>query len=205
MSYGTRWMVLMTALIAITGCGGNELPAQGSAAGHEYGSDYRKESFRKGGREALRIWSDAARSRQWALTPDGVRVYDVGTKALIREIVLPGWSIARILCHPDLALDRSGSAYVSSNIEPKLWRIDGDSFEVGVREIRLNEREQWDVGFGALAFSAEGTLFAMTYRGGTLWRVDIQKGDARMVRAYPGLLKPCELTPQLVSGFERSE
>ena len=41
MSYGTRWMVLM-ALIAMTGCGGDE-PAQGSAAGHEYGSDYRKD------------------------------------------------------------------------------------------------------------------------------------------------------------------
>jgi hypothetical protein len=194
MSYGTRWMMLMTALIATTGCGGNEQSPRSAAAGYGYDA-----------REALRIRSDAARSRQWVLTPDGVRVYDVGTKALIREIVLPGWSIARILCHPDLALDRSGSAYISSNIEPKLWRIDGDSFEVGVREIRLNEREQWDVGFGALAFSAEGTLFAMTYRGGTLWRVDIQKGDARMVRAYPGLLKPCELTPQLVSGFERSE
>jgi hypothetical protein len=205
MSYGTRWMVLMTALIAMSGCGGSEQSTQGSGAGHEYGSDYRRESFRKGGGEALRIRSDAARSRQWVLTPDGVRVYDTPTKALIREIALPRWSIARILCHPDMAIDRSGSAYVSSNIEPKLWRIDGDSFEVGVREIRLNEREQWDVGFGALAFSAEGTLFATTYRGGTLWRVDTQKGDARIVRAYHGLLKTCELAPQLVSGFERSE
>jgi hypothetical protein len=204
MSYGTRWMVLM-ALIAMTGCGGDEHPARSSAAGHEYGSDYRKESFRKGEREALRVRTDAARSRQWVLTLDGVRVYDVRTKGLIKEIVLPGWSVARILCYPDLALDRAGSAYVSSNIEPKLWRIDGDSLEVGVREIGLNEREQWDVGFGALAFSAEGTLFATTYRGGTLWRVDSQKGDARIVRAYPGLLKTCELTPQLVSGFERSE
>jgi hypothetical protein len=205
MSYGNRWMMLMTALIAITGCGGSEQSTQGSAAGHEYGSDYRKESFRKGGREALRIRIDAARSRQWVLTLDGVRVYDARTRALIREIALPGWSVARILCHPDLALDRSGSALVSSNIEPKLWRIDGDSFEVGMREIRLNEREKWDVGFGALAFSSEGTLFGLTYRGGTLWRVDIHKGVAHIVRSYPGILKTCELTPQLVSGFERSE
>ena len=205
MSYGIRRLVPMLALIAITGCSGNEHPAQGSAAGHEYGSDYRKESFRKGGREALRIRSDAARGRQWVLTLDGARVYDTRTKALIREIALPGWSVARILCHPDLALDRAGSAYVSSNIEPKLWRVDGDSFEVGVREIRLNEREKWDVGFGALAFSAEDTLFATTYRGGTLWRVDVEKGGAHIVRSYPGILKTCELTPQLVSFFEKSE
>jgi hypothetical protein len=194
MSYGNRWMVLMMALIAITGCGGNEQSPRSAAA--EYGYD---------AREALRIRSDAARSRHWVLTLEGVRVYDTRTKALIREVALPGWSIARILCHPDLALDRAGSALVSSNIEPGLWRIDGKSFEVSVREIRLNEREKWDVGFGAMAFSAEGTLFATTYRGGTLWRVDIQNGDARIVRAYPGLLKTCELTPQLVSGFERSE
>lgn len=193
MSYGTRWMVMM-ALIAITGCGGNEQSARSPAAGYGYDA-----------REALRIRSDAARSRQWVLTLDGMRVYDTRTKALIREIALPGWSVARILCHPDVALDRAGSAYVSSNIEPKLWRIDGDSFEVGVREIRLNEREQWDVGFGALAFSAEGTLFGLTYRGGTLWRVDVEKGGAHIVSSYPGILKTCELTPQLVSFFERSE
>jgi hypothetical protein len=193
MSYGTRWMVLM-ALIAITGCGGNEQSARISAA--TYSDD---------AREALRIKGDAARGRQWVLTLDGVRVYDSRTKALIREIALPGWSVARIRCHPDLALDRSGSALVSSNIEPKLWRIDGDSFELTVREIRLNEREQWDVGFGALAFSAEGTLFATTYRGGTLWRVDVEKGAAHIVRSYPGISRTCDLTPQLVSFFERSE
>ena len=194
MSYGTRWMVLMMALSAMTGCGGNEQSARSPAP--EYGYD---------AREALRVKSDAARSRQWVLTPDGVRVYDTRTKALLREIALPGWSIARILCYPDLALDRAGSAYVSSNIEPKLWRIDGESFDLTVREIRLNEREQWDVGFGALAFSAEGTLFATTYRGGTLWRVDVEKGGAHIVRSYPGILKTCELTPQLVSFFEKSE
>jgi hypothetical protein len=194
MSYGTRWMVLMTALIAITGCGGNEQSARSPAPG--YGYDARK---------ALRIRTDTAHSRQWVLTLDGVRVYDTRTKALIREIILPRWSVARILCHPDLALDRAGSAYVSSNIEPKLWRIDRDSFEVGVREIRLNEREKWDIGFGAMAFSTEGTLFATTYRGGTLWRVDVEKGGAHIVRSYPGILKTCELTPQMVSFFERSE
>src|SRR5687767_2472280 len=204
MSYGTRWMVSM-ALIAMTGCSGNELPAQGSAAGHEYGSDYRKESYRKGWREALRIRTDATRSRQWVLTLDGMRVYDSRTKALIREIALPGWSIARILCHPDLALDRAGTAYVSSNIEPKVWRIDADSFEVGVREIRLLEREQWDVGFGAMAFSPDGTFFGLTYRGGNLWRVNMEKGTAAMVQSYPSLLKTCELTPQLVGVFERNK
>jgi hypothetical protein len=193
MSYGNRWMVLM-ALIAMTGCVGNEQSARGSAATYSYDA-----------RDALRIRSDAARNRQWVLTLEGVRVYDSRTKALIREIALPGWSVARIRCHPDLALDRSGSALVSSNIEPKLWRIDVDSFEVAVREIRLNEREQWDIGFGALAFSAEGTLFGLTYRGGTLWRVDVEKGEAHIVRSYPGILKTCELTPQMVSFFERSE
>src|SRR5688572_29027902 len=163
MSYGTRCIVLMMALIAITGCGGNEQSPRSAAAECGYGA-----------RVALRTSSDAARSRHWVLTLEGLRVYDTRTKALIREVALPGWSIARILCHPDLVLDRAAFALVSSNIEPRLWRIDRESFEVSVREIRLNEREKWDVGFGAMAFSAEGTLFATAYCGRTLWRVDIQ-------------------------------
>lgn len=190
MSYGTRWRVLM-ALIAMTGCGGNEQYARSSAAG--YADD---------AREALRIRSDAARSRQWVLTLDGVKVYDTRTKALIRGIALPGWLVARILCHPDLALDRSGSALVSSNIEPKLWRIDGESFEVTVREIRLHEREQWDVGFGALAYSADGTLLASTYKGGTLWRVDMEKSSANIVLA--NATRTCDLAPGPGSNLERS-
>lgn len=155
-------------------------------------------------REALRIRHDAARSRTWLLGLDAVRVYDTASGKLIREIVLPGWSVARLVCNPDLVFDGSGSAFVSSNGQARLWRIDGRSFELSVREVRMLERERWDIGFGALAFASDGTLVALTSLGGSLWKIDVGTGDARMVEQNPRLLNVCDFTAQLLNDIERS-
>lgn len=156
-------------------------------------------------RDALRIRNDAARSRTWLLGLEAVRVYDTASGKLIREIVLPGWSVARLVCNPDLVLDGSGSAFVSSNGQARLWRIDGNSFELSMREVRMIERERWDIGFGALAFSADGTLVALTSLGGSLWKIDVGTGDARMVEQNPRLLNVCDFTAQLLNDVERSK
>jgi hypothetical protein len=153
----------------------------------------------------LRIKTDTARNRLWVLGLDSVRVYDTVKKRLIRQMELPSWSVARFVCMPDMAMDRSGSAYISSNAQPKLWRIDADSFEVRVHEISLHGREQWDFGFGALAFAADGTLLALTSPVGSLWRIDVGKASARIVEENSSLRDVCELTPQFLNDFERSQ
>jgi len=171
----------MFAAFLLASCISQEHAGESPAAGQDY--DFRIGTYRHSERAALRVRMDNARNRQWVLTPDGVRVYDAATKQLIRTIELPGWSNARIACDPDLALDSRGSAIVSSNAQPTLWRIDGGDFTVSTREIRLRDREQWDVGFGALAYATDGTLLGSTHEGGTLWRVDLENGSARIVLA----------------------
>ncbi len=61
-------------------------------------------------------------------------------------------------------------------------------------EIRLHAREDWDTGFGALAFAADGTLFALTAFAGSLWRIDIAKSSADEVELSERVLDTCELT-----------
>jgi hypothetical protein len=177
-----RLMPLLAAM-AMAGCTSHENLGEAAAASPVYGGDFRNGSYRASERAALRVRRDEARNRLWMLTPEGVRVYHAATKQLVRAIELPGWSTARIACHPDLALDGRGSAIVSSNAQPTLWRIDGGDFTVTLQDIRLHEREQWDVGFGALAYATDGTLLASTHEGGTLWRVDLEKSSAHIVLA----------------------
>jgi hypothetical protein len=168
---------------ALAGCISQENAGERPAAGNGHGSDFRSASYEASERTAFRVRKDEARNRIWVLTPEGVRVYDAATRKRVRAVELPRWSNARIACHPDLALDSQGSAVVSSNAQPTLWRIDGGDFRVTMRDIRLQEREQWDVGFGALAYAADGTLLGSTHEGGTLWRVDLESGSAYIVTA----------------------
>jgi len=156
------------------------------------------------GRDSLRTRTDALHGRTWVLGLDNVRVYDTAKKTLIRQIGLPSWSVVAFICMPDIALDRRGSAFISSNVQSKLWRVDADSFEVKQFEISLLERERWDIGFGALAFAADGTLFAMTSSANSLWKIDIAMGRASLVELYPPPVKACALTGKGAGRIERS-
>ena len=195
------WLVLLLAITVITGCRNEKEPAQGSTASST-GSDYPMD--RDDERIDLRVRTDSARSRVWVLGLADVRVYDSATKKLLRQIALPSWIVARATCDPDLALDRSGSAFISSNAQPRIWRIDADSFEVKEHEIILQGKEQWDLGFGALAFAQDGTLLALSSPVGLLWSIDVDKASARMVEQNASFRDVCELTIQLVSAFEKS-
>ena len=185
----------------LAACTSQENAGEGPAAGHRYGGDIRIGSRLAEEPRALRVRKDAVRSWQWELTPEGVRIYDAATRQLVRAIELPGWSSARVGCNPDLVLDGRGRAIVSSNVEPKLWVIDPDSLAATVREIRLHEREQWDVGFGALAYAEDGTLLGSTYRGGTLWRVDVEKAAAHIVLV--NAVRTCDLSLESGHGKDR--
>jgi hypothetical protein len=178
-----RWMLVLAAAMMGSGDEGS-MAAAGQAA-----------AYKAGERGVLRVKTDGARGRLWVLGVDDVRVYDIAGKRLIRRIVLPNWSVARFVCGPDMVLDGSGSAMVSSNAQSKLWRIDADTFEVRERDIRLNDREQWDVGFGALMLAADGNILALTSTGGWLWKIDVAGGTARMWNRGAPILNVCDLMP----------
>jgi hypothetical protein len=180
------WISILTATV-MTGCSQEQLAAQVQA------------EFRGGDvlHDGFRIRRDAARNRIWLLGLDSVRVYDGQSKRLIRKIALPNWSVARSGCDPDMVLDASGSAIVSSNVQSRLWRIDAGSFEASEHPITLEGRERWDVGFGALAVNADGTLLALTSVSESLWSIDLGKGSARVFVPTGALLNVCRLRTRL--------
>jgi hypothetical protein len=199
-------LILLFTTTAMAGCGIDGISAHNSPAGRTDSADLQMESYGMIERDALRIRKDTLRNRLWVLTLDEVRVYDTAKnrKRLIRKIELPNWSVAQFICNPDMVLDSSGSAIISSNVQAMLLLIDADSFELKAREITLREREQWETGFRALTFAADGSLLALASMGGSLWKIDVTNADANMIRLDNPPLDACAFTPQLLNDFERS-
>src|SRR4051812_980689 len=166
-----------------------------------------------GGQDVLRVREDLVRNRLWVLTLNEVRVYNTAAtgKRLIRTVALPAWSVVgfRNVCMPDLVLDRAGSAFIASNAQPRLMRIDADRFALEDYAISFRDREGMDTGFGALAFAADGTLFARTTPGGMLWKIDVARASATMTDVIKRLpVNQCAITTpstttQLLNDFER--
>jgi hypothetical protein len=156
--------------------------------------------------DTVRVRADIARSRLWVLGTNDVSVYDTSGSSikLVRQIVLPDWSVARFVCEPDIVLDGSGSAIIAGNVPSRLWTIDGESFEVKRHDIMLQGREQWDIGFGALAFAVDGTLVALTSSANSSWKIDIETATASMIETYLPPLAECALPAQSLSRPERS-
>ncbi len=203
------WLILLFTVTAIAGCGDMGKRSQNSSAGRTESADLRLDAQGASERDVLRIREDLVRNRLWVLTLDEVRVYNTAStgKRLIRKIALPNWSVVgfRNVCMPDMALDRAGSAVISSNGQARLLRIDADRFELKDYAIRFRERAGLDIGFGGLKFAADGTLFARTTPGGLLWKIDIAKASATMTevdKKYPS--DECAITTQLLNDFERS-
>ncbi len=181
------WWIVIFAAMLMAGCS-RDMPAQGPAAtraGHV--------SLLQDG---IRFRRDAARNRIWLLGFEDVRVYDAANERLIRRVALPSWSVARYACDPDMVLDESGSAVISSNVQAKLWRIDGDTFTVSARDITLLERENWDVGFAALVPAGNGKLLALTSQAGSFWSINLDTGIAQMVARAAALQNLCGLAAQ---------
>jgi hypothetical protein len=202
------WFVLLFAVTAMAGCSNDGNSSQSSSSGRADSAGLHLESYGIDKSDALRIRKDALHDRLWVLSLENVRVYDIARnrKTLLRQIALPKWSVVPFdfACMPDMALDRFGSAFISSNAQPRIWRIDAESFELKEHEIILQGKEQWDLGFGALAFAADGTLLALSSPVGLLWSVDVDKASARIVEQNASFRDVCELTMQLVSDFEKS-
>jgi len=199
-----RWLAAISAAAVMAGCGNDSDSGRSPAAGHAGGGAMRA-PLQVMERDALRTRNDPGRNRTWVLTLEGVRIYDANNGRLARIVALPNWIVARVMCQPDIVFDGSGAAIISSNLETKLWRIDADTFVVTEREIVLVGKEKWDTGFGALAYAPEGLLLALTSSAGSLWRVDLDKGIARMVEPAAPPSNRCEIGIQPQGAFERRQ
>ena len=123
----------------------------------------------------LRTASDSHRSYQWELAWDSVALYEGSRSTLIRRLPLAGatQSGARNSCPPELAIGPTGSAYVTSNILPVLWRIDPASMRVERLDFSVEDDPLRDFGFTGLGWSADGsTLYATSTVDGAAWHLD---------------------------------
>lgn len=122
----------------------------------------------------LRFQKDEARERGWILTPHGVVVVDYKARGTVAFVDLPQWVWVgeEFSCPPDLALGPKGEAVVSSNVVPTLWRIDPVSLAVTRHDLAIDAHKDKDVGFTALAWSADLGVFLARSDFGARWRID---------------------------------
>lgn len=202
-----RSFLLVLIPFSLASCGAAEQVARVPPPG-EVPPAY-AERFGMSPRDVVRVVHDAGRGRIWVLrAPNHVSVHDAAGGRLLREIALPHWFaveaiISGVLCRPTLLIDERGSAYVASNVQTKLWRIDGASFALAEHELTLRGREQWDLGFGALGFTRGGALYALSADGATLWNLDLVANAGYLLESYGASPQRCELHGDYLDRFER--
>ena len=145
------------------------------------------------GRSALRARVDVRRHRLWVLDLDHVYLYDTRKRQLVHQFRLPNWSVANFICPPDLVVDHAGIALVSNNVQPRLLRIDAATMRQQEYRLTLVSSKQWETGFGALAFGADGTLFALSALTGALFKIDLATAKAQQIPLTESVTGACEL------------
>ena len=197
-----RWLIF-PLVIAVMGCNKALDQHQGPTAEATV-DESSQQAYRQDQRNALRTRTDPARGRIWVLGIDDVRVYDAASRRLLRQIALPGWLVVDTPCMPDLILHRSGSAYISSNVRPWIWRIDGAGFDLRVYEVSMPGREHLDFGFATLRFGDNGTLYAFSPAANSVWKIDLFHANASMIESYGVPLNECTLAMQSPDRLEGS-
>jgi hypothetical protein len=117
---------------------------------------------------------DAARGRIWWLTGAGLVLQDRARRKPV-TLPLPGWHWAGAPygCPPGLALGPKSEVIVTSDVLPKLWRVDPGTLAVTIHAVALDDRADRDVGFSTLSYSARhGAYYAVGSTPGSLWRID---------------------------------
>lgn len=143
----------------------------------------------------LRSQKDAAREREWLLTPKGVVLFDRKARPTPTLVPLPDWVWATeaYMCPPDLALGPKGEALVTSNVVPILWRVDPVSLTVTKHSLTVDAHVAKDVGFTGLTYApALGVYFAVS-EFGALWRIDPLLRRAQAVALEPAIPRVCDL------------
>ena len=186
--------LLATTLVPLAGCDIGAAPRNKAA--------YESRQFEL---PNVRYRIDPERSRVWLLAREGVFVYDLSRPERV-PVPLPGWLTvdAPYSCPPDLALGPKGEALITSNTVPTLWRIDPESLAVTVHPLLLDADTNKDVGFSALAYSAQhGAFIAASYAHGSLWRIDPRLERAQKIlalRAITGSVRRRRAAAQLADG-----
>src|SRR6267142_1678039 len=143
--------------------------------------------------EPLRTVDDASRNRVWVLESDAVYLHEGAHKT---RFELPGWIYAAepYACSPDLAVDAKGTAVVTSNIAPVVWRIEPAKLQVTKHELTLDADADKDVGFSGLAYAPDqGVFFAVSAIYGSLWRIDPLLRRAQKIPVSTPLRDACAL------------
>jgi hypothetical protein len=138
---------------------------------------------------------DAARGRVWWLTAAGLSLQD-RTRRQPVTLPLPGWHWAGAPygCLPGRARGPRGEVVVTSDVLPKLWRVDPETLAVTVHAPALDDRADRDVGFSTLSYSARhGAYFAMGSTPGSLWRIDPFLSRAQETPLASFRTQPCGL------------
>ena len=145
-------------------------------------------------KHVLRIRIDAERQRIWVLDAAGLFAYDAASSRLIRRWSLDDTQHSNQHCLPDMAVHPSGTVFISSAIQPKLWRIDGATLEASAREIAVNADQGKDFGFSALTFAGDdNTLYAGSAMTGALWKVDFARATATKLNLPEPIIGACAL------------
>jgi hypothetical protein len=124
---------------------------------------------------SLRATADTEGVHQWVLNWDSVTLHDAATSRFIGRFALEGaaQSSSRDLCPPGIVAGARGVAYVSSNVQPVLWRVHATTGHVERLEMEIDSDRAKDFGFTGLDLSADGTtLYAMSSTDGATWRLD---------------------------------
>ena len=161
----------------------------------------------RGEQPVLRYQVDAARSRLWILTLDGVELYDVTTRRKVAQVALPGWLWVReqYNCSPDLAIGPGGEAVVSSNVVPTLWRVDPVTLAASKHEPVLDQDKGKDVGFTGLVYSARLRAFiGVSALHGSMWRIDPSFQRAMNIPLSEPLPKACGIAARLEAADQRA-
>ena len=151
----------------------------------------RREGPPEVGLEVVRV--DLAHNRRWVLREHALSVYDHLNGRRLRHIILPDWVVAAPMdaCAPDLVLDASGAALVSSNVLPVLWRIDPQRFQITRIGLALDADTDKDFGFAGLSFDGDGILIAAASTFASVWRIDIRAASATKIGSFPASTRAC--------------
>jgi streptogramin lyase len=151
-----------------------------------------------GSRSILGVFADDAANTLWACSNDlsalggpssgsdsgsALIGFDLATGAAKRSVPLPG---AHAFCN-DIAVDSSGTIYVTDSASPNILRLSAGSstFEVFASNPQFSPPEG-GIGLDGIAFGRDGNVYVTTYTAGGLFRVDVKGGRADAVTKLHG-------------------
>lgn len=142
----------------------------------------------------LRALADSNGAHRWELQWESLSLYDAATSRLIRRFPLEGaaQSSARGMCPPDIVEGAAGAVYVTSNIQPVLWRVHPGAARAEKLDLAIDQDHSRDFGFTGLSISADGsTLYGVSSTDGAAWRLEPRAAKAYKVGTAVSVDRDC--------------